>query len=194
MAVSAAMSGLALASVPLWEDSCNGSAPFLQKQDLPAEIKMKFQPHEILESGFLSKENFQVVPYDIDTLLLNASNVDQSFGLAKFVSEHNKIRLNHLKADTLEADSATKVKIVKNKVAPPFKEAEFDIMFGEGISKAGEIVDLGAELNIIKKSGSWYSYNDTKLGQGRDAAKQCISDNPELAEELSGLIFEALKG
>lgn len=112
MAVSAAMSGLALASVPLWEDSCNGSAPFLQKQDLPAEIKMKFQPHEILESGFLSKENFQVVPYDIDTLLLNASNVDQSFGLAKFVSEHNKIRLNHLKADTLEADSATKVKIV----------------------------------------------------------------------------------
>lgn len=112
MAVSAAMSGLALASVPFWEDSCNGSAPFLQKQDLPAEIKMKFQPHEILESGFLSKENFQVVPYDIDTLLLNASNVDQSFGLAKFVSEHNKIRLNHLKADTLEADSATKVKIV----------------------------------------------------------------------------------
>lgn len=112
MAVSAAMSGLALASVPFWEDSCNGSAPFLQKQDLPAEIKMKFQPHEILESGFLSKENFQVVPYDIDTLLLNASNVDQSFGLAKFVSEHNKIRLNYLKADTLEADSATKVKIV----------------------------------------------------------------------------------
>ncbi len=87
-----------------------------------------------------------------------------------------------------------KVKVVKNKVAPPFMRAEFDIMFGEGISKAGEIVDLGAELNIIKKSGSWYSYNDTKLGQGRDAAKQCISDNPELAEELSGLIFEALKG
>ena len=87
-----------------------------------------------------------------------------------------------------------RVKVVKNKVAPPFRKAEFDIMFGEGISKAGEIVDLGAELNIIKKSGSWYSYNDTKLGQGRDAAKQCISDNPELAEELSGLIFEALKG
>ena len=88
----------------------------------------------------------------------------------------------------------TKVKVVKNKVAPPFRRAEFDIMFGEGISRAGEIIDLGADLGIIKKSGSWYSYNDTKLGQGRDAAKQCISDNPELAEELSGLIFEALKG
>ena len=87
-----------------------------------------------------------------------------------------------------------RVKVVKNKVAPPFRKAEFDIMFGEGISKAGEIIDLGAELNIIKKSGSWYSYNDTKLGQGRDAAKQCVADNPELADELSNLIFEALKG
>ena len=81
----------------------------------------------------------------------------------------------------------------KNKVAPPFRKAEFDIMFGEGISRSGEIIDLGAELGIIKKSGSWYSYNETKLGQGRDAAKQCIQDNPELAEELEGLIFTALK-
>ena len=87
----------------------------------------------------------------------------------------------------------TKVKVVKNKVAPPFRRAEFDIMFGEGISHSGEIIDLGADLGIIKKSGSWYSYNDTKLGQGRDAAKQCIADNPELADELEGLIFEALK-
>ena len=87
----------------------------------------------------------------------------------------------------------TKVKVVKNKVAPPFRRAEFDIMFGEGISHSGEIIDLGADLGVIKKSGSWYSYNDTKLGQGRDAAKQCIADNPELAEELEGLIFEALK-
>ena len=87
----------------------------------------------------------------------------------------------------------TRAKIVKNKVAPPFREAEFDIMFGEGISHSGEIIDLGADLGIIKKSGSWYSYNDTKLGQGRDAAKQCIMDNPELAEELEGLIFEELK-
>ncbi len=87
-----------------------------------------------------------------------------------------------------------RVKVVKNKVAPPFRKAEFDIMFGEGISQSGEIIDLGTELNIVKKSGSWYSYNGTKLGQGRDAAKQCVKDNPELAEELTGLIFAALKG
>ena len=87
----------------------------------------------------------------------------------------------------------TKVKVVKNKVAPPFRKAEFDIMYGEGISRTGEIIDLGSELNIIKKSGSWYSYNDTKLGQGRDAAKLAVRDNPELAEELERLVFEALK-
>jgi len=86
-----------------------------------------------------------------------------------------------------------RVKVVKNKVAPPFRKAEFDLMFGEGISRSGEIIDLGVELNIVKKSGSWFSYNDTKLGQGRDAAKQCIQDNPELAEELEKLIFEGLK-
>ena len=86
-----------------------------------------------------------------------------------------------------------RVKVIKNKVAPPFRKAEFEIMFGQGISRSGEIIDLGSELNIIKKSGSWYSYNDTKLGQGRDAAKQCVEDNPELADELSELIFEALK-
>jgi recombination protein RecA len=87
----------------------------------------------------------------------------------------------------------TKVKVVKNKVAPPFRRAEFDIMFGSGISKAGEIVDLGADLGVIKKSGSWYSYEETKLAQGRDAAVQCIKDNPELADELEAKIMEALK-
>lgn len=87
----------------------------------------------------------------------------------------------------------TKVKVVKNKVAPPFRRAEFDIMFGEGISKSGEIIDMGAELGVIKKSGSWYSYEDTKLAQGRDAAKKVIQDNPELAEELEARIVEALK-
>lgn len=87
----------------------------------------------------------------------------------------------------------TKVKVVKNKVAPPFRRAEFDIMFGEGISRAGEIIDLGADLGIIKKSGSWFSYNETKIAQGRDAAKQVILDNPELAEELEGLIFAELR-
>jgi recombination protein RecA len=87
----------------------------------------------------------------------------------------------------------TKVRVVKNKVAPPFRRAEFDIMFGEGISKSGEIIDLGADLGVIKKSGSWYSYDETKLGQGRDAAKQMVRDNPELAEELEAHIMAALK-
>ncbi|MDR0682508.1 MAG: recombinase RecA [Dysgonamonadaceae bacterium] len=87
----------------------------------------------------------------------------------------------------------TRVKVVKNKVAPPFRKAEFDIMFGEGISKVGELVDLGTELEIIKKSGSWYSYNDTKLGQGREAAKDCLRDNPELAEEIETKVTEGLK-
>ncbi|MDL2322561.1 recombinase RecA [Bacteroidales bacterium OttesenSCG-928-A17] len=87
----------------------------------------------------------------------------------------------------------TKVKVVKNKVAPPFRRAEFDIMFGEGISREGEIVDIGAELDVIKKSGSWYSYNDSKLGQGRDAVKELLKDNPELAEELEAKIMEQLK-
>ena len=86
----------------------------------------------------------------------------------------------------------TKIKIVKNKVAPPFRRAEFDIMYGAGISKTGEILDLGVELGIVKKAGSWFSYGDTKLGQGRDAVKVLISDNPELAEELEGKIIEAL--
>ena len=87
----------------------------------------------------------------------------------------------------------TKVKIVKNKVAPPFRKAEFDIMFGEGISKTGEIIDLAEEHDIIKKSGSWYSYDETKLAQGRDAVKKLLADNPELAEELEAKIVEALK-
>lgn len=86
----------------------------------------------------------------------------------------------------------TKVKVVKNKVAPPFKRAEFDIMFGEGISRSGEIVDLGVEHGIISKSGSWFSYNGSKLAQGRDAAKRVILDNPELADELEAKIMEAL--
>lgn len=85
-----------------------------------------------------------------------------------------------------------KVKIVKNKVAPPFRKAEFDILYGEGISKVGEIIDLGVDLNIIKKSGSWFSYGESRLGQGRDAVKTIIEDNPELMEELESSIKEAL--
>ena len=86
----------------------------------------------------------------------------------------------------------TKVKVVKNKVAPPFRRAEFDIMFGEGISKVGEIIDLGVEFNIIQKSGSWFSYNDMRLAQGRDATKQLLKDNPELCDELEALIMKAI--
>ncbi|MFI8603788.1 recombinase RecA [Cellulophaga sp. HaHa_2_95] len=87
----------------------------------------------------------------------------------------------------------TRVKIVKNKVAPPFRQTEFDIMYGEGISKVGEVIDLGVEYEIIKKSGSWFSYGDTKLGQGRDAVKNLLQDNPELQEELDAKIREAIK-
>ena len=86
----------------------------------------------------------------------------------------------------------TRVKVVKNKVAPPFQLAEFDIMYGEGISKIGEIIDLGVEMNIINKSGSWYSYGETKLGQGRDAVKDILKDNPELLEELEIKVIEQL--
>ena len=87
----------------------------------------------------------------------------------------------------------TKVKVVKNKVAPPFKTAEFDIMYGEGVSKTGEILDLAVEFEIVKKSGSWFSYGDTKLGQGRDAVKTMIKDNPELADELEQRIKDDIK-
>jgi recombination protein RecA len=86
----------------------------------------------------------------------------------------------------------TKVKVVKNKVAPPFRQAEFDIMYGQGISLLGEIIDLGVDHNVIKKSGSWFSYGDTKLGQGRDAVKQLLEDNPELKEEIEAKVRAAI--
>ena len=102
-------------------------------------------------------------------------------------------RISQLKDGDEVIGNQTRVKVVKNKVAPPFRKAEFDIMFGEGISRSGEIIDLGVDKGIIKKSGSWFSYGDTKLGQGRDAAKKCVEDNPELADELEAAIMEALK-
>ena len=102
-------------------------------------------------------------------------------------------RISQIKDGEEVIGNQTRVKVVKNKVAPPFRRAEFDLMFGEGISRAGEIIDMGVDKGIIKKSGSWFSYNDTKLGQGRDAAKKCIQDNPELADELETLIMESLK-
>lgn len=93
-------------------------------------------------------------------------------------------RVSQIKSGDETTGNHVRVKVVKNKVAPPFKQAEFDIMFGEGISKVGEILDVGVEKGIVQKSGSWYSYADTKLGQGRDAVKDLLKDNPELAEEL----------
>jgi recombination protein RecA len=102
-------------------------------------------------------------------------------------------KMSQIKEGDQVNGNRVKVKVVKNKVAPPFRTAEFDIIYGEGISKIGELVDLGVEHNIIKKSGSWFSYNDTKLGQGRDAAKQILIDNPELFEEIEGQIRVALK-
>jgi recombination protein RecA len=102
-------------------------------------------------------------------------------------------KTNQLKEGEEIIGSRTRVKIVKNKLAPPFRKADFDILYGEGISQLGEIVDLGVDFEIIKKSGSWFSYGDTKLGQGRDAVKQIIKDNPELYDELKAKISEALK-
>ncbi|MFA5330328.1 MAG: recombinase RecA [Prolixibacteraceae bacterium] len=101
-------------------------------------------------------------------------------------------RIGQIKDGEEAQGNHTRVKVVKNKVAPPFKKAEFDIMYGEGISKTGEIIDLGVELNIIKKSGSWFSYGETKLGQGRESVKSVVRDNPELAQELEGKILEAV--
>ena len=107
------------------------------------------------------------------------------------------VRIDNRKATQLKdgeevIGNRVKVKVIKNKVAPPFRKAEFDIMYGEGISKVGEIIDLGVDLNIIKKSGSWFSYGETKLGQGRDAVKNLIGDNPELLEELEAKIKDSL--
>ncbi|MDO9187944.1 MAG: recombinase RecA [Bacteroidia bacterium] len=101
-------------------------------------------------------------------------------------------RIGQIKDGDAVVGNRTRVKVVKNKVAPPFRQAEFDIMYGEGISKVGEIVDLGVENNIIKKSGSWFSYGETKLGQGRDSVKSLFNDNPDLTEEIEFKIREAL--
>lgn len=102
-------------------------------------------------------------------------------------------KISQLKNGDEVVGSQTRVRVVKNKVAPPFRKAEFDIMYGEGISRTGEIVDMGVELGIVKKSGSWFSYGDTRLGQGREAVKDLLKDNIELAEEVEAKIVEAVK-
>ncbi len=103
-------------------------------------------------------------------------------------------RIGQIKDGEEVQGNNVRVKVVKNKVAPPFRKAEFDILYGEGISKSGEIIDLGVNYNIIKKSGSWFSYGDTKLGQGRETVRNLIIDNPELAHELETKIMEAITG
>jgi recombination protein RecA len=103
-------------------------------------------------------------------------------------------RIGQIKDGLDVTGNRVRIKVVKNKVAPPFRQCEFDIVYGEGVSKDGEIVDLGSELGIVKKSGSWYSYGETKLGQGRDAVKQLLKDNPDLAEEIEMKIKDHLKG
>jgi recombination protein RecA len=102
-------------------------------------------------------------------------------------------KISQIKDGDNPTGNRVRVKVVKNKIAPPFRQAEFDLIFGEGISKIGEIIDIGVDKNIIKKSGSWFSYGDTKLGQGRDAVKKLLADNPELADELSVIIRDTLK-
>jgi len=101
-------------------------------------------------------------------------------------------RIGQIKDGDVIVGNRTRVKVVKNKVAPPFRTAEFDLIYGKGISRMGEIIDLGVDKNIIKKSGSWFSYGDTKLAQGRDAVRNLLLDNPELAEEIEGKIMESL--
>ena len=103
-------------------------------------------------------------------------------------------RIGQIKVGEDVVGNKTRVKIVKNKVAPPFRKAEFDIMYGEGVSKVGEIIDMAVDYEIVKKAGSWFSYGETKLGQGRDAVKNLINDNPELAEELENKIKDAIAG
>lgn len=103
-------------------------------------------------------------------------------------------RIGQIKDGDEVTGNHTRVKIVKNKMAPPFRKAEFDIVYGEGISKVGEIIDMGVDFGIVKKSGSWFSYGDTKLGQGREAVKRLISDNPELSQELETAILEKIAG
>ena len=150
-------------------------------------------------TGSISKTNCTVIFINqlrekIGVMFGNPETTTGGNALKFYASVRLDIRRSTQIKDTDGAvqGNKTRVKVVKNKVAPPFRTTEFDIMYGEGISKVGEIIDLGVQYEIIKKSGSWFSYGDTKLGQGRDAVKALLNDNPELFEELDGKIREAI--
>ncbi|MDP5076903.1 MAG: recombinase RecA, partial [Nonlabens sp.] len=149
-------------------------------------------------TGTISKTNCTVIFINqlrekIGVMFGNPETTTGGNALKFYASVRLDIRRSTQIKDTAGAvlGNRTKVKVVKNKVAPPFRTAEFDIMYGEGISKVGEIIDLGVEYEIINKAGSWFSYQDTKLGQGRDSVKNILMDNPELVEELEVKIMEA---
>ena len=150
-------------------------------------------------SGSINKTNTIVIFINqlrekVGVLFGNPETTPGGKALKYYASVRLDIRRGEqLKIGADVVGNKTNIKVVKNKVAPPFRKAEFDIVFGEGISKIGEIVDLGVEFEVIKKSGSWFSYNDSKLAQGRDAVKKLLADNPELAEEIDAKIREAIK-
>ena len=185
-------------------DSVAALTPQSEIEGDMGESKMGLQAR--LMSQALRKLTANISKTNTTCIFINQlrDKIGQMFGPSETTTGGNalkfyaSVRLDIRKIGSLKdgdemIGSQTRVKVVKNKVAPPFRKAEFDIMFGEGISRTGEIIDLGVDYGIVKKSGSWFSYGDTKLAQGRDAAKNVIRDNPELADELEAKIMDAMQ-
>ena len=185
-------------------DSVAALTPKSEIEGDMGESKMGLQAR--LMSQALRKLTANISKTNTTCIFINQlrDKIGQMFGPSETTTGGNalkfyaSVRLDIRKIGSLKdgdemIGSQTRVKVVKNKVAPPFRKAEFDIMFGEGISRTGEIIDLGVDYGIVKKSGSWFSYGDTKLAQGRDAAKNVIRDNPELADELEAKIMDAMQ-
>jgi recombination protein RecA len=149
-------------------------------------------------TGIISKSNTAVIFINqIREKMVSFGNPETTTG-GRALKFYSSIRLDVRRGDTIKngtdvVGNRTKVKVIKNKMAPPFKEAEFDIMYGEGISKCGEILDIGVDMGIIKKSGSWFSYKDARIGQGRDNAKQFLKDNEEISDEIEEIIIKNLE-